>query len=120
MAAPGTLSTHVLDTSRGEPAEGMRIDLYRFDGAERIMLSHFVTDADGRGRGPLVEAGDLQRGSYELVFHVGAYFSSRGQQGDGPPFLDQVPVRFGVDDTNAGYHVPLLVSPFGYSTYRGS
>ena len=120
MATPGTLTTHVLDTSRGTPAAGMRIDLYRFDSSERIMLSHFVTDEDGRGRGPLVSAGDLQRGFYELVFHVGAYFSTRGLRSDGPPFLDQVPVRFGVDDTDVGYHVPLLVSPFGYSTYRGS
>ena len=120
MGAPGTLTTHVLDTASGVPASGLRIDLFRIDGGDRTMIERFVTDADGRTRGPLLEQGALETGFYELVFHVGAYFSARSGGEDAPPFLDLVPVRFGVGDLGSGYHVPLLVSPFGYSTYRGS
>lgn len=120
MAEPGSVSTHVLDTAHGHPADGMRIDLYWLSGGEPKMLAHFVTNADGRTNRPVVPVGELERGFYELVFHVGSYFSALGLHADGPPFLDQVPVRFGIDDVEAGYHVPLLVSPFGYSTYRGS
>ena len=120
MAQPGTVSTHVLDTAHGHPADGMRIDLYRIDGGERTKLAHFVTDSDGRTSRPVVPAGELEVGYYELVFHVGSYFAAMRPALDGPPFLDLVPIRFGVDDAAQGYHVPLLVSPFGYSTYRGS
>lgn len=120
MAARGTLTTHVLDTARGTPAAGMRVDLYRLDGAERSELARVVTNADGRTDQPLVAGGELAAGTYELVFHVGPYFASHLPSGDGTPFLDRVPIRFGVADPEAGYHVPLLVAPFAYSTYRGS
>jgi 5-hydroxyisourate hydrolase len=105
----GSLSTHVLDTARGRPAAGMTIELW-IAGAR---VKTVVTNADGRTEAPLVEAGGLTTGDYELVFHVGAYFGGEG-------FLDRVPVRFLVRDPAARYHVPLLCSPWAYSTYRGS
>jgi 5-hydroxyisourate hydrolase len=118
---PGRLTTHVLDTARGRPAAGLTIELWR-DGT---CLKTVVTNADGRTDAPLLADGELEAGPYELVFHVGAYFA--GQNGDGPgeaapgvPFLDTVPVRFGIADAGAHYHVPLLASPWAYSTYRGS
>jgi 5-hydroxyisourate hydrolase len=98
----------------------MRIDLYRLDGDERRELARVVTNDDGRTDEPLLAAGGLTEGSYELVFHVGPYFASHLPVGAGPPFLDRVPIRFGVADAAAGYHVPLLVAPYAYSTYRGS
>ena len=107
----GRLTTHVLDTARGRPAEGVVIELARLDGDRRHVVSSAVTDADGRTGGPLLDGG-LERATYELVFDVGAYF--------GEGFLDRVPIRFRVDDEQAHYHVPLLVSPWSYSTYRGS
>lgn len=120
MASPGALTTHVLDTAGGTPAAGLRIELYRIDGGRRSRLLEVVTDADGRSPGPLLSEGDLTPGTYELVFHVGAYFAARGVNLDDPRFLDDVPVRFAVGDAARGYHVPLLVAPYGYSTYRGS
>ena len=110
----GRLSTHVLDTAHGQPAAGLALDLYYLGGESRQHLASFTTNADGRTDAPLLGADDMVTGVFELVFHVGAYFGLE------PAFLDQVPVRFGITDANANYHVPLLVSPYAYSTYRGS
>ena len=120
MAEPGTVSTHVLDTAHGRPAAGMRVDVYRVERGDRTMLKHVETNEDGRTAQPVVPAGELEGGTYELVFHVGPYFAGILRGESRPPFLGLVPVRFEVHDTAQGYHVPLLVSPYGYSTYRGS
>jgi len=118
---PAGLTTHVLDTSRGRPAAGLRIDLLRLDAEGRARpIKTVTTNADGRVDAPLLGAAEMQAGRYELVFHVGGYFSAVGGAGTDPPFLDQVPVRFTIAEPAAHYHVPLLVSPFGYVTYRGS
>jgi 5-hydroxyisourate hydrolase len=109
------LSTHVLDTANGRPAAGMRVQLYA--GEPRTLVKTVTTNADGRTAEPLLAGEALAAGVYELVFGVADYF---GLPGDGPPFLGEVVVRFGVADAAANYHVPLLVSPYGYSTYRGS
>jgi 5-hydroxyisourate hydrolase len=115
----GQLSTHVLDIAEGRPAAGMALTLYRC-GAERHPLIRTHTDADGRTARPLLAGDELQAGVYELVFEVAAYFAARGAALADPPFLDRVTLRFGVADAAASYHVPLLVSPWSYSTYRGS
>jgi 5-hydroxyisourate hydrolase len=107
-----SLTTHVLDVARGRPAAGVAITLSRVSDGE--VLARAVTNADGRTGAPLAAA--LPAGEYELVFAVGDYFG----RGADPPFLDRVPVRFGIADPDAHYHVPLLVSPWAYSTYRGS
>ena len=121
---PGLLTTHVLDTARGRPAAGMRVVLFRLGhpaGDERGLLKETRTNADGRTDGPLLDEGELSPGTYELVFEVGAYFAGHPEAGSADPsFLDLVPIRFGVADPSAHYHVPLLVSPWSYSTYRGS
>lgn len=116
----GRLSTHVLDTARGRPAGGMVITLYRLSGQTHRKVKEVTTNADGRTDGPLLEGADLKAGEYELVFHAGAYLRATGQAGEGTLFLDQIPIRFGVPDPGQHYHVPLLISPFAYSTYRGS
>lgn len=118
---PAGLTTHVLDTSRGRPAAGLRIDFARLDaeGWPRLIRT-VVTNTDGRVDAPLLGAAEMEPGRYELLFHVGAYFRSAGLAQSDPPFLDQVPVRFVIADPSAHYHVPLLVSPYGYVTYRGS
>jgi 5-hydroxyisourate hydrolase len=116
----GRLTTHVLDTAQGVPAPGMEIELWFLQGEERRHLKTVRTDDDGRTGEPLLEAEELHPGAYELVFSVGAYFAGQPIEVPEPPFLDQVPVRFGVADAGAHYHVPLLVSPWAYSTYRGS
>jgi 5-hydroxyisourate hydrolase len=109
------LSTHVLDTVGGKPAAGMRIRLYRCDGDARRQVKTVTTNADGRTDEPLIEGESMAAGVYELVFDVAGYF------GGGPlSFFGDVVVRFGVADAAANYHVPLLVAPYGYSTYRGS
>jgi 5-hydroxyisourate hydrolase len=115
------LTTHVLDTARGLPAAGMRVELSRLDPAsgERQEIKVLRTNSDGRTDAPLLTAGELSTGVYELVFDVGEYFD-KAPEIPGPPFLDRVPVRFGVAEPSAHYHVPLLVSPWSYSTYRGS
>ncbi|MEJ1938409.1 hydroxyisourate hydrolase [Nostoc sp. NIES-2111] len=111
------LTTHVLDTAHGRPAAGLRIVLTRLgDGA---VLADIVTNSDGRADRPLLEGEDAVGQSYELAFHVGDYLRASGVALPGTPFLDIVPVRFGVSE-DQHYHVPLLVSPYGYSTYRGS
>ena len=119
----GLLTTHVLDTARGRPAAGMRVELFGLDlmSGGRTLLKEVQTNADGRTDAPLLAEDELSRGSYELVFDVGAYFAGQPEAGSAdPPFLDRVPVRFGVADPSAHYHVPLLISPWSYSTYRGS
>jgi 5-hydroxyisourate hydrolase len=110
------ISTHVLDTARGKPAQGLGIDLH-FGGK---LVKTVVTNIDGRTEQPLVSGDGLETGVYELTFHAGDYFRAIGVALTAPPFLDQVVVRFGVADPNGNYHVPLLLSPYGYSTYRGS
>jgi 5-hydroxyisourate hydrolase len=117
----GKLTTHVLDTAHGCPAAGMRVRLLRLDGSGAASeLKALVLDADGRAAGPLLEGAALARGRYRLVFAVGAYFGSRAALLGDPPFLDEVPVDFGIAAVDQHYHVPLLVSPWSYSTYRGS
>ena len=115
------LTTHVLDTALGQPASRVMIDVFRINDEVREYLRTVHTNADGRvDGGPILDAETLRKGLYELVFHVGPYFRFHGHKLSDPPFLDIVPIRFGVADTQAPYHVPLLISPFGYSTYRGS
>lgn len=116
----GKLSTHVLDTAHGSPAAGVRIELWSLAGEARKLIKSATTNADGRTDAPLLAADELRAGLYEVVFHVGDYFASRGVALTEPRFLDQVPVRFSIADASASYHVPLLVSPWSYSTYRGS
>ncbi len=111
----GALTTHVLDVALGRPARGVAIELWRDD----VRIAATVTNADGRTDAPLVAPGALEVGVYELRFAVGAYFAAGGAGAD-PPFLDVIPVRFGIADAGAHHHVPLLVTPWSYSTYRGS
>ncbi len=120
MAEGGFLTTHVLDTARGVPAAGMAIWLYRVSGNSHARIAEAVTNADGRTDAPILPTGSFRTGGYELVFHVGDYLRANGLASPEPLFLDQVPVRFGINDAASHYHVPLLVSPYGYSTYRGS
>ncbi|MBA4325579.1 MAG: hydroxyisourate hydrolase [Rhodobacter sp.] len=116
----GRLSTHVLDTAKGRPAAGVKIMLYRVSGQSHRKVKQVVTNTDGRTDGPLLEGDALEPGVYELVFSAGDYLRASGQAGEGVLFLDEIPIRFGVPDASQHYHVPLLISPFGYSTYRGS
>ena len=114
------LSTHVLDTARGVPASGVTIELHSLQNGERQHLKTMVTNADGRTDAPMLSGERLETGVYELTFHAGDYLRSAGATLGDPPFLDQVVVRFGLAEPEGNYHVPLLLSPFGYSTYRGS
>lgn len=116
----GRLSTHVLDTADGLPAQGMKLVLERREGANWVSLKTVHTDHDGRTGGPLLEGDALKQGAYRLTFHVADYFRARGQVLPEPPFLDTVPLEFGIADSQGHYHVPLLCSPWSYSTYRGS
>jgi len=115
----GRLTTHVLDTASGRPAAGLAIDLYRIDDAGRALLKSVATNADGRCDAPLLSGSAFTVGEYELVFHAGDYLKRTGVELPSPAFLDIVPIRFGMAEA-AHYHVPLLISPYGYSTYRGS
>ena len=120
----GRLTTHILDTALGRPAAGVQIDLYRVEGCgygkpAQAILSR-ISNSDGRCDAPLLEGHTLLAGVYELVFHVGRYFAAQGVALPAPPFLDEVVIRFGMADPAEHYHVPLLISPHGYSTYRGS
>jgi 5-hydroxyisourate hydrolase len=115
----GRLTTHVLDTARGRPAVGLAVSLRRAR-KHRTELARRVTDADGRCAPPLLEGDAMEAGTYDLVFETGAYFDALGLDLPEPKFLDEVVIRFGIADPAAHYHVPLLLSPFGYSTYRGS
>ena len=115
------LTTHVLDTALGKPAEGLTIDLYRLEGETRTLLKTLVTNADGRvDGGPILSGESFAVGTYELLFRAGDYLLGSGAALAEPAFLDLVPIRFGIADTTAHYHVPLLISAYGYSTYRGS
>lgn len=116
----GRLTTHVLDTARGKPAAGVRITLYRISGQSHRKIAETVTNADGRTEAPMLTGDKLTAGSYELVFAAGDYLRASGQAGEGVLFLDEIPIRFGISDVSQHYHVPLLISPFAYSTYRGS
>ncbi len=116
----GRLTTHVLDTARGRPAVGLAITLWRLEGESRQLIGRVLTNADGRSDGPLLADAALLPGRYELVFAAGDYLRATGQAGSEIPFLDEVPIRFGIGDPGQHYHVPLLLSPFAYSTYRGS
>jgi 5-hydroxyisourate hydrolase len=109
------LTTHVLDTAHGKPAAEVTVDLYELREGSRRLLKTFSTDRDGRAAAQTVSTG-----TYELVFHAGDYFRATGAQLPEPPFLDEVAIRFGIADTAGHYHVPLLLAPYGYSTYRGS
>lgn len=117
--ADGYLTTHVLDTARGCPAKGITILLYRVSGNSHRKIAEAVTNADGRTDAPILPQGKFKPGSYELIFCAGDYLRATGQATDDPLFLDHVPIRFGMAE-QAHYHVPLLLSPYGYSTYRGS
>jgi len=116
----GYLTTHVLDTAKGCPAQGIRIALYRISGDSRTEIAQTVTNQDGRTDGPILPQAEFGTGTYELVFFAGDYLRATKQATDDILFLDQVPIRFGMNDGAAHYHVPLLLSAFGYSTYRGS
>jgi 5-hydroxyisourate hydrolase len=115
----GFLTTHVLDTARGCPAEGIAIALYRLSGTAREKIAEARTNADGRTDTPILPETGFETGTYELVFFAGDYLRATGQAGPAPLFLDEVPIRFGMAEDDH-YHVPLLLSPYGYSTYRGS
>jgi 5-hydroxyisourate hydrolase len=114
------LSTHVLDTMHGCPAAGMAVALFTTQGKSATLVRRFVLNADGRADGPLYDNQSLRMGTYRLVFDVAGYFRARGVQLPEPNFLDRVSLDFGVARTDEHYHVPLLVSPWSYSTYRGS
>ena len=121
----GRLTTHVLDLSTGRPAGAMEIVLYQFEtsgveAAHKREIKRTVTNADGRCDEPLLADDDMVAGTYEIVFRAGRYFRESGVRLPKPAFLDDVPIRFGIADADGHYHVPLLVSPYGYSTYRGS
>lgn len=115
----GYLTTHVLDTARGCPAEGLKIELFRIEGDERTLLKTLATNDDGRTDEQILPTAEFTVGEYELVFHAGAYLDASGTPPEDPRFLDIIPIRFGMSE-QLHYHVPLLLSPFGYSTYRGS
>ncbi|WP_395688249.1 hydroxyisourate hydrolase [Aestuariivirga sp.] len=114
----GRLTTHVLDTAAGKPAAGLRIELFRLGDTDPLRT--LTTNPDGRADAPLLEGESLAAGQYELRFHAGDYLRAQGTRLPEPAFLDVIPVRFGIADATAHYHVPLLLSPYGYSTYRGS
>ncbi|MGB3280433.1 MAG: hydroxyisourate hydrolase [Pseudorhodobacter sp.] len=118
--AAGKLTTHVLDTALGKPAAGVKIMLYQVSGNNHRKIAETVTNSDGRTDAPMLAGKDFKIGSYELVFCAGDYLRESGQADGEVLFLDEIPIRFGVPDADAHYHVPLLISPFAYSTYRGS
>jgi 5-hydroxyisourate hydrolase len=116
----GRLTTHVLDTANGVPASGMKVELSVLEGGRWKLVKTVSTDANGRSDAPLLEGAKMINGEYRLIFHVAEYFRARGAALPEPPFLNRVPLRFGIADPDDDYHVPLLVSPWSYSTYRGS
>jgi len=115
----GFLTTHVLDTARGCPAAGIRIDLFKIDGETRVLVRSLTTNADGRTDSQILPAAEFTTGTFELVFFAGDYFDAIGMELAEPKFVDQIPLRFGMSEASH-YHVPLLLSPFSFSTYRGS
>lgn len=116
----GKLSTHVLDTAHGRPGAGVKVDLYAIDACGRTLVKSALTNQDGRCAAPLLEGAQLRAGQYELVFHAGDYFAAQGVELPSPRFLDRVTIAFGIFDPEQNYHVPLVVTPWSYSTYRGS
>lgn len=116
----GKLTTHVLDTYHGKPAQGLTIELYKIDNDNKAHIKTIQTNEDGRNPAPLLEGQELEAGMYELVFHAGDYFEKLGVSLAEPRFLDRIPLRFGIAAPTENYHVPLLVTPWTYSTYRGS
>lgn len=116
----GKLSTHVLDTAHGRPGAGVKIELYGVDSCGRTLIKTDVTNSDGRCAAPLLEGALLRPGQYELVFHAGEYFAAQGVELPSPRFLDRVTIAFGIFDAGQNYHVPLVMTPWSYSTYRGS
>ena len=116
----GKLSTHVLDTTQGKPGAGVEVELYSIHGAARTLLTRATTNADGRCAAPLLEGEQMQPGLYELVFAAGDYFAAQGVELPTPRFVDRVTIAFGIAHADQNYHVPLVVTPWSYSTYRGS
>ncbi|KIN74769.1 hydroxyisourate hydrolase [Sulfitobacter guttiformis] len=116
----GFLTTHVLDTALGRPAANLQITLYRIEEGQRQQCAQMRTNGDGRTDSPILPKEAFRTGTYELVFEAGAYLDAIGIPPEAPRFLDEIPIRFGISEVDAHYHVPLLLSPFGYSTYRGS
>ncbi|RZI43776.1 hydroxyisourate hydrolase [Herbaspirillum sp. HC18] len=116
----GKLSTHVLDVTQGKPGAGVLVELYAVEATQRTLLCSTFTNQDGRCDAPLLQGDDLRAGQYELVFGAGDYFAARGVPMPEPRFLDRVIIAFGIADPAQNYHVPLVVSPWSYSTYRGS
>ena len=116
----GRITTHILDTAQGQPAAGVRVTLYHYSDLERKVVASIFTNADGRGDAPLVEGDALLPGTYELVFATGDYFAAQDLRTPDPPFFDEAVVRFTVSDPGGHYHVPLLATPWSWTTYRGS
>ncbi len=116
----GYLTTHVLDTARGCPAEGIKIALYRVSGNSHRKIAEATTNVDGRTEEPILSQKKFKVGSYEMIFFCGDYLETTNLVSENVKFLDQVPIRFGITDDSQHYHVPLLLSPYGYTTYRGS
>lgn len=116
----GKLSTHVLDTTLGKPGAGVKVELFAVGAGSRVLIRSATTNADGRCDAPLLEGAAMQPGAYELVFAAGDYFAAQGIRLPEPRFLDKVTIAFGIADASQNYHVPLVVTPWSYSTYRGS
>mgnify|MGYP003625703666 CR=1 FL=1 len=114
------LSTHVLDTANGIPAQGIKLEFFRVEGSTQTLLKTLITNNDGRTDELLLDNTTIEIGEYIIVFHVAEYFSNQDGEQNAPPFLNRIPLHFGISDASANYHVPLLVSPWSYSTYRGS
>lgn len=117
---PAKLSTHVLDTAHGCPAAGLKVELWSLNGKTRTLVTTARTNADGRTEAPLLSADEMKTGQYEIIFFIGDYFAAKTPTLPKVRFLDRVPVQFAIADAGASYHVPLLCSPWAYSTYRGS
>ena len=116
----GKLSTHVLDITQGKPGAGVKVKLFRVEGNTKVLLKTDTTNQDGRCETPLLTGGEVVAGKYELVFAAGDYFAAQGVALPEPRFVDEVVIAFGIADPGANYHVPIVVSPWAYSTYRGS
>jgi len=116
----GKLSTHVLDITQGKPGAGVKVKLFRVEGSTKVLLKTDTTNQDGRCETPLLAGGEVVAGKYELVFAAGDYFAGQGVKLPEPRFVDEVVIAFGIADVEANYHVPIVVSPWAYSTYRGS
>ena len=114
------LSTHVLDTANGKPAQGIKLDFYRIEGDKQTLIKSLETNNDGRTDELLLDQHEMETGEFAIVFHVAQYFTDLGVEQTSPPFLNRIPLHFSIFDINENYHVPLLVSPWSYSTYRGS